>query len=100
MLESRFCGLPFSRVQYEYRVFTNGLPRIISMGQNPYDGSIAHFPDHGGSVGCSRSKHSLAAWVTIQAAEVIPCLICWFGLKHSTTDSVRHDIQFLEMIYD
>src|ERR1700721_1068480 len=70
------------------------------MGQNPYDGSIAHFPDHGGSVGCSRRKHSLAAWVAIQAAEVIPWLICWFGLKHSATDSVRHEIQFLQMIYD
>jgi hypothetical protein len=59
MLESRFCGLPLSRLQYQYRIFTNGLSRIISMGQNPYDGSIAHFPDNGGSVGRSRSKHSL-----------------------------------------
>src|ERR1700733_2494375 len=69
MLESRFCGLPFSRLQYQHRIFTNGLSRIIGMGQAPYDGSIAHFPDDGGSVGSSRSKYSLAAWVTIQAAE-------------------------------
>jgi hypothetical protein len=67
MLESRFRGLPLSRLQYQHRIFANGLSRIISMGQNPYDGAIAHFPDNGGSVGRSRSKHSLA--VTIQAAE-------------------------------
>jgi hypothetical protein len=61
MLESRFCGLPFSRLQYQYRIFTNRLSGIISMGQIPYDGSIAHFPDNGGSVGRSRSKYSLAS---------------------------------------
>ena len=60
MLESRFRGLPLSRLQYQHRIFTNGLSRIIRMGQNPDDGSIAHFPDNGGSVGRSRSKHSLA----------------------------------------
>src|SRR5580658_3934270 len=69
MLESRIRGLPLSRLQYQHRIFTNGLSRIIRMGQNPDDGSIAHFPDNGGSVGRSRGKHSLAARVTIPAAE-------------------------------
>jgi len=69
MLESGFCGLPFSRLQYQYRIFANGLSRIINLGQNPYDGSIAHFPNNGGSVGRSRSEHSLASSVKTQAAE-------------------------------
>ena len=61
MLESRFCGLPLSRLQYQYRIFPNGLSRIISVGQSAHDDSIANFPDHGGSAGRSRSKYSLAA---------------------------------------
>src|SRR6202167_3784245 len=64
MLESRFCGLPFSRLQYQYRIFANGLSCLIGVGKSAHDGSIAHFPDHGGAVGGSRGKYSLAAWVT------------------------------------
>ena len=69
MLESRFCGLPFSRLQYQYRIFTNGLSRLVNMGQTTHDGSSAHFPDHGGTVGSSRGKHSLASSVKAQPAE-------------------------------
>jgi hypothetical protein len=76
MLESRFCGLPFSRLQYQYRIFTNGLSGIIRMGQNPDDGSIAYFADHGGSTGRSRSKYSLASPVKAQAAEATSLRCC------------------------
>ncbi len=61
MLESRFRGLPFSRLQHQHCIFANGLSRFVRMGQNTHDGSIADFPDNGGPIGSSRGKHSLAA---------------------------------------
>lgn len=85
MLEPRFCGLPFSRLQYQYRFFTNGLSRIINMGQTPYDGSIAHLPDNRGSVGSSRGKYSLASSVKTQGAEST----CFLRSHKSVKDSFR-----------
>src|ERR1700733_12298382 len=61
MLESRFCGLSLPCLQYQYRIFTNGLSSLVNVGQTTHDGSIAHFPDHGSPVGRSRSKYSLAS---------------------------------------
>jgi hypothetical protein len=59
MLESRLCGLPFPRVQYQHSIFTNGLSRLINMGQTPDDGSSAHFIDYSGSAGGAGGKYSL-----------------------------------------
>src|ERR1700678_2254824 len=78
MLESRLCGLPFSRLQYQYRIFTNRLSRIISMGQSTHDDSIAHFPDHGSSAGSSRSKHPLAAWAENPRLDLMDAVEVWW----------------------
>ena len=61
MLESGFCGLSFSGLQYQYRFFTNGLSGVVRVGQDTHDDSIAHFADNGGSIGRARGKHSLVS---------------------------------------